>query len=649
MTVPLERQKNIADVAPRVREQLGLGSAALSDVGDFATAAQGEKADNALPAGMLPITSSVQGLTAIDLPDGMTAIRTNGFNAMGDLGAWPLAVEVTEDASPLEAWQRQTNGGMRRFELRADVVSVKMFGAKGDGATDDATAIANALAYWKATGCTLVFPQGSYRTASGVLVDMSGIASVGNIMMFGAIKPDPGIGAALTFRNVRGGLFVLAVNGGGQTADYRIADPVGGDEAFRFVNCFGGVIDWVRGQNYKGRVLRITSDTDNLGPDGFGSQGMLIRNCYFDSSAKITDPEPTRLDQGVGQGFFIDTRTAAFGTIERVWWFWELYGSVIDSTTDLTLNDGESLYRGVSGLQLRGLISFSGGSLKLGSEMAGFSEPLLTISDSADGVTNTQNSRIRDLFLVGGAIGLSAKNVGVSAGQSLDIGQINSRLNTAKGILLDNCRKMTIGNLTSFGDRVGLHISGASDDIDIKASIRSSKAQAVIIDAAVTGNIKIAGRAFDGNEDNVADVSLIDVNTVAPVFFNDFIASSAKVDYLYDIVSGNSTSIEGGRAVIAGITARFRNQPNRAINVRGWSTANAGQVTLPASATSVVVSHGLVKAPDTVMLTPRGQLGGVPFVPTATRTSTQFTIQVPASVASAQSIDWVARCDYGKI
>ncbi|WP_157951598.1 hypothetical protein [Agrobacterium pusense] len=50
MTVPLERQKNIADVAPRVREQLGLGSAALSDAGDFATAVQGEKADNALPA-----------------------------------------------------------------------------------------------------------------------------------------------------------------------------------------------------------------------------------------------------------------------------------------------------------------------------------------------------------------------------------------------------------------------------------------------------------------------------------------------------------------------------------------------------------------------------------------------------------------------
>ncbi|MDH0118144.1 glycoside hydrolase family 55 protein, partial [Rhizobium pusense] len=301
----------------------------------------------------VPIVGVVEEMSSIILPTGMTAIRTNGFNAMGDLGAWSLAVEVL-NAGDLEAWHRLTNGGSRRWELRADDVSVKMFGAKGDGVTDDAAAIEDALHYWRFTGCTLFFPAGSYRMASGVLLDMSGVVWAGQIIMRGAIKPDPGIGAAITIRNVRGGHYGLAVNGGGQTADYRLADPVGGDESFRFVNCLGGVVDLVRGQNYKGRVLRVTSDTDNLGPDGFRTQGMLIRNCYFASAAKSTDPEATRLDQGVGQGFFIDTRAGAFGTIERAWWFWELYGSVVDRTTDMTINDGESLYRGISGLQLRG-------------------------------------------------------------------------------------------------------------------------------------------------------------------------------------------------------------------------------------------------------------------------------------------------------
>lgn len=50
MTVPLERQKNIADVAPRVRLELGLGSAATEGVDSFATAAQGAKADSAIQA-----------------------------------------------------------------------------------------------------------------------------------------------------------------------------------------------------------------------------------------------------------------------------------------------------------------------------------------------------------------------------------------------------------------------------------------------------------------------------------------------------------------------------------------------------------------------------------------------------------------------
>ncbi len=88
----------------------------------------------------VPITGTVQGLTAIDLPPGMTAIRTNGFSAMGDLGAWPLAVEVP-NVGPLEKWQRQTNGGARRWEPRANVIDAAMFGF-----SVDATALQNSEA-----------------------------------------------------------------------------------------------------------------------------------------------------------------------------------------------------------------------------------------------------------------------------------------------------------------------------------------------------------------------------------------------------------------------------------------------------------------------------------------------------------------------
>jgi hypothetical protein len=86
MTVPLERQKNLADVKVRVREQLGLGSAASSDQSDFATAAQGDKADAALPADELPIYATAVGVAALIIPESINAFRTDGYYAAGDGG-----------------------------------------------------------------------------------------------------------------------------------------------------------------------------------------------------------------------------------------------------------------------------------------------------------------------------------------------------------------------------------------------------------------------------------------------------------------------------------------------------------------------------------------------------------------------------------
>jgi hypothetical protein len=127
MTVPLDRQKNIAAVAPRVREQLGLGSASVEDATAFATSAQGDKADSALPANELPIYGTVQSLSSLVIPSAVTAFRTNGFLTAGDGGAWPLVVEVP-DTGDVEPWQRLSNGGTRRWELVTDNPCVEMFG-----------------------------------------------------------------------------------------------------------------------------------------------------------------------------------------------------------------------------------------------------------------------------------------------------------------------------------------------------------------------------------------------------------------------------------------------------------------------------------------------------------------------------------------
>lgn len=638
MTVPLERQKNIADVAPRVREQLGLGSAALSDVGDFATAAQGEKADNALPAGMLPITSSVQGLTAIDLPDGMTAIRTNGFNAMGDLGAWPLAVEVTEDGSALEPWQRQTNGGMRRFELRADVVSVKMFGAKGDGAADDATAIANALAYWKATGCTLVFPNplSRYRMASGVLVDMAGVTSVGKIIMEGAISPDPGIGSAMTIKNARGGEYCLRVFGGGQTADYSQADPVGADQAFVFIGGIGCVID-VEGREYAGRVLRVTGGGD---PTNNRVHLLKIVRVFTQSSAAESEPEVDRLAKGVGQSMYIDTYSPAFGEIDTAVWFWEKYGPVIERTADVTLHTAESLFRGVSGFEVRGAISFWGGKLNLGSELPSNPPNLLTIK--SQGGTAPQNINIDQVFAIAGQDGIVIEDAGSVEGQGIRIGAAFTRLNKGRGLVLNNVRKYEISH-HSYADQIAMETVGSCQIGDAFLMHAGAKRESLIVSSDST-QLTFKGIVADASVDGAGLAPLIRVDTTNPIFFEGVNASSALCTYLYDLVPANNVRITGGRVFVGGATQIFDSQPSRAINVNGWDTAARGIATILSGGTSVVVNHGLAKAPDLILVTGRAPTTASCYVTGVT--STQFTINVPSALPDNQPVYWRASLDY---
>lgn len=101
----------------------------------------------------VPIVGTVQGLSVLTIPVGMTAIRFNGYAAMGDGGAWPLAIEVT-NTGPVEAWQRQSNGGTRRWQLVTDVPTALMFGGKDDGSTNS-TAAGVALRDFSVSGASL--------------------------------------------------------------------------------------------------------------------------------------------------------------------------------------------------------------------------------------------------------------------------------------------------------------------------------------------------------------------------------------------------------------------------------------------------------------------------------------------------------------
>ncbi len=126
----------------------------------------------------VPIVGIVQALPGLFLPAGMTAIRTNGFAAMGDGGAWPLAVAV-ENSGPLQPWQRQSNGGTRRWQLVAAEVRPEMFGAKGDDTGDDRSAFSAVRDYVNALGGELIL-----SAAKQYFIGLAGALSMGGISIY---------------------------------------------------------------------------------------------------------------------------------------------------------------------------------------------------------------------------------------------------------------------------------------------------------------------------------------------------------------------------------------------------------------------------------------------------------------------------------
>lgn len=75
-----------------------VGTAAAKDVEFFADAAQGEKADLALPAKELPITATRNGMEALEFPAGVNSLETRGYAAMGDGGGAQYVRAASEPA-----------------------------------------------------------------------------------------------------------------------------------------------------------------------------------------------------------------------------------------------------------------------------------------------------------------------------------------------------------------------------------------------------------------------------------------------------------------------------------------------------------------------------------------------------------------------
>lgn len=161
---------------------------ALLFAGQFLHAQSTNGSVNGAPVVMVlpaPSASSLGGIESITLSshEWVSYIDTSGVPhksqpACGDLSnsATSCSTDATNSAN-VNYNQGSTNAVTRTLQSKlGDVISVKDFGAKGDGSTDDTTDIQNALTYAGSNGLTAYFPAGTYEVSSA-------LTSQGSILM----------------------------------------------------------------------------------------------------------------------------------------------------------------------------------------------------------------------------------------------------------------------------------------------------------------------------------------------------------------------------------------------------------------------------------------------------------------------------------
>lgn len=531
----------------------------------------------------------------------------------------------------------------------ADAILYKtpeMFGAKGDGSHDDSSAIQSA-ASWLCSGSNrhLIFSSGkTYRLGSSVNFSfLSGVKCCA-IEMYGAIKPDGGIGDAFTINDAVGCDFKLNVIGEGVSItvdadtgvttlpdgfpDYSTADPSGCQQAFVFNGCRSVRIDTV-GYGYAGRVIRTKSTR-------------TLKTSFLDISIRTGDSAVEIGSGRCGQAMYLEGGSDAFGIINIAQTNWDVYGSVVYKLADLSIGYWEngSGYVNAS-MEFIGCQTVHAGIIASGGVNQKF--PSVAISDASD--RPTVGFSIQRLFCVTGSNNLVLTGLGADDyhRKSVTIGSLYSIQAAYDGVVINGISNVDIHNIHIDNVRNGLRIKGVVRNIRIDGYIKYPSVAGIVADSdADIDELYYIGRILAAaSTTNCVDLSAAALQSVT---FRDCYVLG--VQGAFNLPASNNVKILGGKITAATLFPGAR--PALIKDTSGLVSVRRGRTNFPAGTVTfatLIISHGLSLSPSSIVLTPLGAVSGANLSVTASDGLTFTVAYTGPTLGAALEFRWRADCE----
>jgi hypothetical protein len=539
-----------------------------------------------------------------------------------------------------------------QHDKNAEIISVKDFGAVGDGSTNDTAAVqaaVNAILADSTKGSAIYFPQGDYRVDQ-ITVDLSTVvpSGAGKLTIYG-----DGIASQVTIRSAPNQNIFQVTGNAGQSFSFHMKSLRFG-VASQGNNVAAAVIDTSSSTMLDFQIFDCYFNGVPRGVSGSFVSG-IINNCMFDFMTDYAIYSPSKEFRKLeitnchfykvkDSAIYIDGSAASDANRDntQAGGHLTITGCGFDRTFDNTVNQDQIVLKGLDNFVISGCW-FNGKTPSSTDSPRDFIQLTDCRNFVLSGLTAYYYSRglyidASERFKVD-SVHIRQGNLLASSGQGAvtysTCSDFNADVHTFEsqgtGVLVTSCNDFTITGRTTDAQFSGVVVSdsqrGEATVEVVDANMADSGTASNTYGIAITGSTASAGILLNGCSSYVTNVSAGQKENIVLSAVSD----TCRVS------NCNATPV---RTSGSAITNNGTN--NRIRATRGYETKSSGQATITNPATTAVVNHGLALTPSIadIKLTFNDASAGVTRVWPSTITSTQFTINANATPTTSSIIGW---------